>query len=684
MSKRILIFLIAFFGMLQVTEATHVAGGNITYVSLGPNQYRVRLTLLRDCSGTTLGTTATVGYRNTCGATGNIQVTLLPGSGAEIPTPCTDEPSRCLGGQRYGVQKYEYDGIVTLPNAAANCQTWYFTYNLCCRNNSNTLTGQPNFYVESMVNNSPGINNTSAYFRTFQVPAFCILEPVNVLLDADEPDGDSLVFALTPALIAANTNGPYQGGYSPTQPALTVGGAPVVNGNNGNVSFISQQAQNVVMVVTVSEYRGGILVGRVSFDVQLVLGTGRFCSNITPSYQVDTIARNCSGSLDVTVRLNTLVECNTVSANASELRLYDPNGVLIPIATSRADSCTAENRTRLIRLTLGRSMEMNGTYYLVSRMGTDGDTYGNQCQRYMTEFDTCVFVVTGCPQYDIPMKVVNVTVDSVNNNASTVQWLLPDSLNFNWFSAYFIWRRDNTNNPNYLRVQHTENDPGILSFTDYEPVTLPKDGRIYYKLNLGLTNLLRNPMSNELGTIRLENTPPDVEDNLTVNIQWSPYEGWGTPRYYVQYKDLQRDFPVGWQYPEGNASTTDTSIEFEKPILPGKYHARVFTIDSSGTYKSYSNWIEFNVKARDIKISNVITPNGDGVNDMFAIENLEYYVNGNLKIFNRWGQMVFENTDYKNDWSPADLEGGTYFYQLLIQKDTDVFEEYKGPVEVIR
>lgn len=680
MIKRLVILMITLLSSVSLVEATHVAGGNITYVNLGPNQYRVRLTLIRDCSGATLGTTASVGYRNTCGVTGQIPVTLLPGSGAEIPTPCTDDPSRCIGGTRYGVQKYEYEGTVTLPAAAATCQLWYFSYSLCCRNSSNTLTGQPNFYVESMVNNAPGINNSSAYFNTFQVPAFCILEPVNVFFNADEPNGDSLVFSLSPAKLSAVGNAPYQAGYSPTQPIN--GTPPVVNQNNGNLSFLSTMAQNSVVVVTVTEYRNGIIVGIVSFDVQLVLGTGRYCDNITPSYQSDSLPRVCSQDLNLTIRLNTGVECNTVSTNASEFRLYYPDGRLVPIVSAFADSCTL-GRTRVIRLVLGRPMDINGYYYMVSRKGTDGDTFGNQCQKFMVEFDTLVYEVSGCPEYDTPMTLLNVTVDSVNVNATELAWSDPVGLNYNWLNAFLVWRKNPTNGI-YDRVRYTDSSPAARKFFDVEPNLLPKDGPISFKVNLVLNNGVRNPLSNELSTIHLVDTPGDIEDNLDLTMAWTPYAGWPNPTYTVQFKDEQRDFPVGWQYPESNASTTDTFITFEKPILPGNYLARVVTIDPSGVHKSYSNWVDFQVKARDIKIPNVVTPNGDGINDAFVIENLEYYINGSLKIYNRWGQQVYESLTYLNDWNPAGLEGGTYFYQIVIQKDQAKSEEYKGAVEIVK
>jgi gliding motility-associated-like protein len=69
-------------------------------------------------------------------------------------------------------------------------------------------------------------------------------------------------------------------------------------------------------------------------------------------------------------------------------------------------------------------------------------------------------------------------------------------------------------------------------------------------------------------------------------------------------------------------------------------------------------------------IPNVITPNGDNRNDLFAIEFIENFPGVRLKIFNRWGNMVFENDDYgryqeaNGGWDPEDLPGGVYFFEL--------------------
>jgi gliding motility-associated-like protein len=64
----------------------------------------------------------------------------------------------------------------------------------------------------------------------------------------------------------------------------------------------------------------------------------------------------------------------------------------------------------------------------------------------------------------------------------------------------------------------------------------------------------------------------------------------------------------------------------------------------------------------DTKIPNVMTPNGDGKNDTFQISGIEGFRGSSLKVFDRWGKLVFEDDDYKNNWDGKDNADGTYFF----------------------
>lgn len=69
----------------------------------------------------------------------------------------------------------------------------------------------------------------------------------------------------------------------------------------------------------------------------------------------------------------------------------------------------------------------------------------------------------------------------------------------------------------------------------------------------------------------------------------------------------------------------------------------------------------------NIKVPNVITPNGDGKNDVFKIAGIELYKESSLSIFNRWGNEVYRSpVKYLNNWNGDGLSEGTYYYVLKL------------------
>ena len=85
-----------------------------------------------------------------------------------------------------------------------------------------------------------------------------------------------------------------------------------------------------------------------------------------------------------------------------------------------------------------------------------------------------------------------------------------------------------------------------------------------------------------------------------------------------------------------------------------------------------------------IKIPNVFTPNGDGVNDTWIIENIEMFPDATVYVFNRWGQMLYKGTGNDEPWDGSYrghyVPAGTYLYIVDLYQKT---EAYKGTVTVI-
>ena len=77
-------------------------------------------------------------------------------------------------------------------------------------------------------------------------------------------------------------------------------------------------------------------------------------------------------------------------------------------------------------------------------------------------------------------------------------------------------------------------------------------------------------------------------------------------------------------------------------------------------------------------IPNLVTPNSDGKNDTFEIQGLPDA--STLKIFNRWGEQIFETNFYTNLWAGNNLSDGIYFYDLKL----DDGKNYKGWLQLLR
>jgi len=50
-------------------------------------------------------------------------------------------------------------------------------------------------------------------------------------------------------------------------------------------------------------------------------------------------------------------------------------------------------------------------------------------------------------------------------------------------------------------------------------------------------------------------------------------------------------------------------------------------------------------------------------------------------VYNRYGQLVFEDMEYKNDWAPYELVAGVYY---VVLKDRNSDYKYKGTLTIIR
>jgi gliding motility-associated-like protein len=103
----------------------------------------------------------------------------------------------------------------------------------------------------------------------------------------------------------------------------------------------------------------------------------------------------------------------------------------------------------------------------------------------------------------------------------------------------------------------------------------------------------------------------------------------------------------------------------------------IFSNDDENTYNielnvgGCKNSIDVFTEICNIDIPNIITPNSDGVNDIFKImikdSDEPFYINfpnSKLIIFNRWGNKIYESNNYKNEWNGNNAADGIYYWTL--------------------
>jgi gliding motility-associated-like protein len=111
----------------------------------------------------------------------------------------------------------------------------------------------------------------------------------------------------------------------------------------------------------------------------------------------------------------------------------------------------------------------------------------------------------------------------------------------------------------------------------------------------------------------------------------------------------------------------------------------VNAVDFNGCASDIVFTVDINADC-DVVVYNGFTPNGDGINDFWIIDNIERYPNNKVYVFNRWGNKLFNTVNYNNVDNKWDgkvngqaVSAGTYFYILV--DDTEKLLK-KGWIEI--
>jgi gliding motility-associated-like protein len=133
-----------------------------------------------------------------------------------------------------------------------------------------------------------------------------------------------------------------------------------------------------------------------------------------------------------------------------------------------------------------------------------------------------------------------------------------------------------------------------------------------------------------------------------------------------------------------NLSSTSSGLDFCADNVPYECLGGVVTVTGTMTNGCGIETTEWFIQSDEcsVLIPNIFTPNGKNGNDTFFILGLDKYSGAELMVYNRWGNLVYESSNYKNDWKAADLTEGSYWYVLKLPYGSKT--EFTGELQILR
>lgn len=206
-------------------------------------------------------------------------------------------------------------------------------------------------------------------------------------------------------------------------------------------------------------------------------------------------------------------------------------------------------------------------------------------------------------------------------------------------------------------------------------------------------------VTNEIGCSQKESVVLKAYPNPNINIYSdpdtvyldNPYVTWSFTNNDTVYEGHDTLIEISnfyWKFDgyDDSFTTAEPQVAFHEE---GYGNAWLTVTNEMGCDTTFNSYID--VLPVELKIPNIFTPNGDGINDFFEIGYGEngtpihdlntYFLSHKLTIFNRWGRIVYKSSDYKNDWDGGDLPDGTYFYVLECNGETRSYK-YQGSIMI--
>lgn len=362
----------------------------------------------------------------------------------------------------------------------------------------------------------------------------------------------------------------------------------------------------------------------------------------------DSVGRVGCAPQSVKVYWPKKINCSTIALDGSDFAVTGPSPVTIVSANG---NCT-NGETNVITVNFAAPISVKGTYVVTLKTGNDGGTVTDICglpspihTRTFVAADTVSAVFTFSSQMDCSQNTLTFTHNGAHD-VNSWDWLFNDRISITNPSHTIVFPSSSTNTIRLIVSNGTCSDTVSTTIE----------------------------MNNE---VNANFEMPDIicpEDPLVV-------------------KNTSTGLIDSWQWKFGtfsNAIVKDPApVQFPAPNIEANYQVQLICRNNA---LGCNDTITKILKVLDncfIAVPSAFTPNNDGLNDFLYPNNAIKAENLNFRIYNRWGQLVFQSRDWTKKWNGKlgglEQASGVYVWVLeYTHRDTGQKIMQKGTTTLIR
>lgn len=622
---------------IKPAEAAHLIGGEVSYSCEGNNLYTISLRIYRDCAGggASFDNNASVAIYDINGSLIR-QLSIDQGPVLSLNNNLTSDP--CVTVPPNLCAEYtDYIDTVSLPPILGG---YTIVHQRCCRNSVIGNVVNPGSYGNTYSITIPSMDTTCNSSPEITQPldnVICLNRPANIDIQVSESDGDSLSYELCQIYAGGGQGGGGCNSVIPVPPCPppfnSVAFAapytflnPIPAGQPFTINPITGRLSGTPAQLGI--YVAGICISEWR--------NGQRLSTVRLDYQfaVSNCIQNVISDM-ITPAEEPQILCDGLTVQF-ESETQNANSLLWNFGDLNTNADTSSQAMPQY------TYPAPGTY-MVTLIANPGE----QCS------DTTFAPFTVKPGVAPRILWDGVPCFEVQNIKFEAAGSLPPRASFRWdFGGDSFLPRFDAQSVFGLSWA----SPGV------KPVSLTV---FWDSCSVTITDSIE---------ITEDSTYVDAgPDTTVIRGNYAPLQStYAASYYWYADKPVKFDNPFA-RYPNAEIRDEDDTVTFFIRVT-----------DIYGCQGTDSMQV-FMVSDINESVYNIITPNGDGLNDFFDLSPLRLNGNCKLEVFNRWGSQVFSVESYQNDWEGVDNDGnaladGTYYYVIKCGE----FVESTGPISIIR